>query len=92
VECSFYLGRNEGRKSTVLREIVEMDKILSLMNRGGIERLGPSKLNMGGLGRWMFKKMMKKHNVTPLAEILRQAQEQGVQVCREITFIFCRAG
>jgi peroxiredoxin family protein len=50
------------------------------MNRGGIERLGPSKLNMGGMGRWMFKKMMKKHNVTPLKELLRQAQELGVQL------------
>ena len=57
-----------------------MGKMLGVMNRGGIERLSPSKLNMGGMGRWMFKKMMKKHNVTPLAELLRQAQEQGVQL------------
>jgi len=56
-----------------------MGKMLGMMNRGGIERLSPSKLNMGGMGRWMFKKMMKKHNVTPLAELLRQAQEQGVK-------------
>ena len=57
-----------------------MGKMLGVMNRGGIDRLGPSKLNMGGMGRWMFKKMMKKHNVTPLPELLRQAQELGVRL------------
>ena len=57
-----------------------MGKMLGVMNRGGIDRLGPSRLNMGGMGRWMFKKMMKKHNVTPLPELLRQAQELGVRL------------
>lgn len=57
-----------------------MGKMLGVMNRGGIDRLGPSKLNMGGLGRWMFKKMMKKHNVTSLPVLLKQAQELGVKL------------
>ena len=56
-----------------------MGKMLGVMNRGGIERLGPSKFNFGGLGRWMFKKMMRNHRVTPLSELLRKAQELGVR-------------
>ena len=57
-----------------------MGKMLGVMNRGGIDRLGPSRLNMGGMGRWMFKKMMKKHNVTSLPVLLKQAQELGVKL------------
>jgi peroxiredoxin family protein len=57
-----------------------MGKMLSMMNRGGLDRIGPSRLNMGGMGRWMFKKMMAKKNVAPLSELLRQAREQGVRL------------
>jgi peroxiredoxin family protein len=57
-----------------------MGRMLGLMNRGGVDNLGPSRLNMGGVGRWMFKKMMRKRNVTPLAELVRQAREQGVRL------------
>jgi peroxiredoxin family protein len=55
-------------------------KMLGLMNRGGADRLGPSKFNFGGLGRWMFKKMMKRHNVTPLPALVKQARELGVRL------------
>jgi peroxiredoxin family protein len=57
-----------------------MGRMLGLMNRGGIDRLGPSKLNFGGMGRWMFKKMMKQHRVTTLPQLLQQAQELGVKL------------
>ncbi len=57
-----------------------MGKMLGVMNRGGLDAIGPSRLNMGGMGRWMFKKMMKKHNVAPLATLVKQAQEQGVRL------------
>jgi peroxiredoxin family protein len=56
-----------------------MGKMLGLMNRGGLDAIGPSRLNMGGMGRWMFKKMMKKRNVASLDSLRRQAQEQGVR-------------
>lgn len=57
-----------------------MGRMLGLMNRGGVEAIGPSRLNMGGMGRWMFKKMMKAKKVTPLAALVRQAKEQGVRL------------
>lgn len=55
-------------------------RMLGLMNRGGIDRIGPSKFNFGGIGRWLFKTMMKSANVTPLPEMLKQAQELGVRL------------
>jgi peroxiredoxin family protein len=45
-----------------------------------IRGVGPSKMSFGGLGRWMFKKMMKAHNVTPLPELRRLAAELGVRM------------
>lgn len=55
-------------------------RMLGLMNRGGIDRLGPSKFNFFGLGRWMFKKMMKDQNVTTLPEMLQMAIDLDVKM------------
>ncbi|MCS7283825.1 MAG: DsrE/DsrF/DrsH-like family protein [Anaerolineae bacterium] len=54
-------------------------KMLSLFFKD-IDRIGPSKLNMGGLGRWMFKKMMKQQNVTTLPELRQMAIDLGVKL------------
>ncbi|MGD8463688.1 MAG: DsrE/DsrF/DrsH-like family protein [Anaerolineae bacterium] len=54
-------------------------KMLSVLNRGGIDRLGPSRLNFGGLGRWMFKKMMKDQGVTSLPELRQMAIDLDVK-------------
>ena len=55
-------------------------RMLGLMNRGGIDRLGPSKFNFFGLGRWMFKKMMKDQNVASLPEMLQMAIDLDVKL------------
>lgn len=55
-------------------------KMLGVMNRGGVEAIGPSRLNMGGMGRWMFKKMMKSKNVASLGELRDMAVELGVKM------------
>ncbi len=47
-------------------------KMLGIMNRGGVDAIGPSRLNMGGLGRWLFKKMMRDKGVASL-KVLRDA-------------------
>jgi len=57
-----------------------MERMLSVMNRGGIDRIGPSRLNFGGLGRWMFKKMMKDKGVMPLAELRQTAIDLDVKL------------
>ena len=57
-----------------------MGRMLGLINRGGIERLGPSKFNFGGLGRWMFKKMMADKGVTKLTELREMCVDLGVHL------------
>jgi peroxiredoxin family protein len=55
-------------------------RMLSVMNRGGLDAIGPSRLNMGGMGRWMFKLMMKQKGVTPLPDLYEMAEDLGVQM------------
>lgn len=57
-----------------------MGRMLGLMNRGGAGRIGPSRFNFGGMGRWMFKRMMNRRNVMPLPAMIKQAQELGVRL------------
>ncbi|HWP82517.1 MAG TPA: DsrE/DsrF/DrsH-like family protein [Bacteroidota bacterium] len=45
-----------------------------------IDRIGPSKMNFGGVGRWMFKKMMRAKNVAMLPELRQMAIELGVKM------------
>lgn len=55
-------------------------RMLGIMNRGGIDRIGPSRFNFGGIGRWMFKKMMADKGVTPLAQLRQTAIDLGVKL------------
>jgi peroxiredoxin family protein len=55
-------------------------RMLGAMNRGGLDAIGPSRLNMGGMGRWMFKLMMKQKGVTQLPELREAAIALGVQL------------
>ena len=55
-------------------------RMLGMMNRGGLDAIGPSRLNMGGMGRWMFKLMMKKHGVTHLNELRDACIDLGVKL------------
>lgn len=55
-------------------------RMLGLMNRGGLDAIGPSRLNMGGLGRWMFKLMMKQKGVASLPELYAMAVDLGVKM------------
>lgn len=53
-------------------------RMVGVMNRGGLDRIGPSKFNFGGIGRWMFKKMMKDKKVTMLPELRQMMIDLGV--------------
>lgn len=57
-----------------------MGRMLGVMNRGGLDAIGPSRLNMGGMGRWMFKLMMKAKGVPTLKELYDLAVEMGVKM------------
>jgi peroxiredoxin family protein len=55
-------------------------RLLGLMNRGGINAIGPSRLNFGGIGRWMFKYMMRTKHLASLPELQRTAIDLGVRI------------
>jgi peroxiredoxin family protein len=57
-----------------------LGRMLSVMNRGGIERIGPSRFNFFGIGRWLFKKMMRDKGVAPLSELLQMAIDLDVKM------------
>jgi peroxiredoxin family protein len=55
-------------------------RLLGRMYGGDIEKAAPSRLSFGGLGRWMFKKMMKARRVPSLAELRQAAIDLGVKM------------
>lgn len=57
-----------------------MGKMLGAMYSGDINRASPSKMSFGGLGRWMFKKMMRAKRVPSLVELRQAAIDLGVRM------------
>lgn len=57
-----------------------LGRLLGLFYGGDINRASPSKMKFGGIGRWMFKKMMKAKRVPTLAEMRQTAIELGVKL------------
>lgn len=55
-------------------------RMMGMMYGGDINRATPSKMSFGGVGRWMFKKMMKAKNVTSLPELRQTAIALGVKL------------
>jgi peroxiredoxin family protein len=55
-----------------------MQKMMSMMNRGGTEHLGLSKMNFAGAGPAMMKKLADEHNVASPQELLEVARDLGV--------------
>jgi peroxiredoxin family protein len=55
-------------------------RLLGWMYGGDIERATPSKMSFGGVGRWMFKKMMKAKRVPSLVELRQMAIDLGVKL------------
>ncbi|MCE5203178.1 MAG: DsrE/DsrF/DrsH-like family protein [Coriobacteriales bacterium] len=55
-------------------------KMLGLFYGGDISKSNPSKFSFGGMGRWMFRKMMGAHNVASLPELRDLAIQLGVNM------------
>lgn len=53
-------------------------KMVGLMYGGDITKSNPSKFSFGGMGRWMFGKMMANNNVSKLIELRDMAVMLGV--------------
>jgi peroxiredoxin family protein len=57
-----------------------LGKMMGIMNRGGVNRLNPSKFSFGGIGRILFKKMMADKNVVSIPELRDMAIDLGVHL------------
>ena len=57
-----------------------LGRLLGLFYGGDISRSSPSKMSFGGIGRWMFKRMMKAKNVPTLTELRQAAVDLGVKL------------
>ncbi|MDD3776785.1 MAG: DsrE/DsrF/DrsH-like family protein [Actinomycetota bacterium] len=57
-----------------------LGRLMGFMERGDIENTSPSKYSMGGLGRWLFKKMMRSKNITTLPQLRDMALQMGVNL------------
>ncbi len=56
-----------------------MQKMLTLMQRPGIDHLKLSKMNFMGMGSWMMGSLRKKYNVASPRELLEAATALGVE-------------
>jgi peroxiredoxin family protein len=74
-----FWGLNAIKKGKVTGQGL-LGRMMGIMNRGGINRIGPSRFNFGGIGRWMFKKMMRDKGVTPLDELRQTAVDLDVKL------------
>jgi peroxiredoxin family protein len=54
--------------------------MFSRMMPRGSERLGLSKMNMGGLGAKMIRAVMKGKNIDSLEALIKSAQDNGVEL------------
>ena len=57
-----------------------MTKMLAGMNAPGMKKAKLSKLNMGGMGSWMMRKVAKKNNLMPPEDLFAIAKDMGVNM------------
>ena len=74
-----FWGLNVLRKENINLKKSFIDTIFGFMMPKGAEKLTLSKMNMFGMGSAMMKWVMKNKNVSTLAELIKQAQENGVK-------------
>ena len=57
-----------------------MEKMFGAMLPRGSKKLKLSKMNMGGMGTKMMKKIMKDKNIDSLEDMMKKAMENGVKI------------
>lgn len=57
-----------------------MEKMFGIMLPRGVGELGLSRMNMGGLGTMMMKKIMNDKNVNTLEDLVKKAIANGVKI------------
>ena len=75
-----FWGLRAIRKANVRTGTSVFGKLIGLMYGGDIEKANPSQFSFFGIGRWMFKKMMKSKGVTDIKELRDLAVDMGVRM------------
>ena len=75
-----FWGLNAIKKGEPIKAKGFLGKMMGIMNRGGINRLNPSRFGFGGIGRILFSKMMHDKNVASLEELLQTALDLDVHL------------
>ncbi|WP_297430827.1 DsrE/DsrF/DrsH-like family protein, partial [Clostridium sp.] len=57
-----------------------MDSMFGMMMPRGSKKLQLSKMNMMGMGAKMIRSVMKNKNVTSLEDLIKAAQENGIEI------------
>jgi peroxiredoxin family protein len=57
-----------------------LGKMMGIMNRGGINRLNPSRFSFGGIGRILFSKMMADKKVASVEELRQTVVDLDVRL------------
>lgn len=76
-----FWGLNILRRSNkvkVKKNLIE--KMFGKMMPKGSDKLGLSRMNMGGMGAFMIKGIMKKKNVSSLSELIESAIKQNITI------------
>ena len=68
----------KSEKQRVKKSVVE--KMFGVMMPRGSRKLKLSKMNMGGMGTKMMKRVMREKNVETLENLMKQAIENGVKL------------
>jgi peroxiredoxin family protein len=75
-----FWGLNTIKKGEPIKAKGFLGKMMGIMNRGGINRLNPSRFSFGGIGRVLFSKMMSDKNVASLEELRQTALDLDVHL------------
>ena len=75
-----FWGLNVVRKKKPLSGRNLLQKMMSLLNRGGAGRLPLSKFNLLGMGPFMMKILMKQSKVPDIDEFLKMSKELGIKL------------
>lgn len=75
-----FWGLNVIKKGTPTKAQSFLGKMMGMMNRGGINRLNPSRFSFGGIGRVLFSKMMRDKKVASLEELLQTLVDLDVHL------------
>lgn len=75
-----FWGLNVLKKDKPIKAKSLLGKMMSVMNRGGIRRLNPSRFSFGGIGRVLFSKMMRDKGVASLEDLLQTVVDLDVHL------------